>query len=59
VIRELLRNASLRSVPQHMVLPPEWLVLGVNGSTEIGRLRAALIKAGGLLPACTRCCSAF
>lgn len=59
MIRERLRNANLRLLPRHVVLPPEWLVLGVNNSTEIGRLRAALVDAGGRLPACTRCCSAF
>lgn len=38
---------------KHQSLPEIW------NSAEIGRLRTALVRAGGLLPACTRCCSAF
>lgn len=31
----------------------------VWNSTELARFRKTLMKAGGLLPACSRCCSAF
>jgi len=64
--RALMIKSDGRVIPAHgrcydvtvgnlheMSLPEIW------NSAEIGRFRRTLNRAGGLLPACSRCCSAF
>ena len=64
--RALMVNSSGRVFPAHAccyhvpggnlhqtTLPEIW------NSAELGRFRKTLNRAGGLLPACSRCCSAF